>query len=157
MYRGRLELNPRTTEKSLAFEFERAHFVTLGLIYEKRPRFSGGVFAPLLSRVDIFLNGPLSEALAEREQHAAQIERAESLLNALVAKAKKRGLTHPYLKNYIVARCNPLTRARKNVPSLKSALASLCKSLEEFDLARIHFGEVRNAAAIAAASATDGA
>ena len=32
MYRGRLEQNPRTTEKSLAFEFERAHFVTLGLI-----------------------------------------------------------------------------------------------------------------------------
>jgi hypothetical protein len=48
--------------------------------------------------------------------------------NNLVAHGKKRGLTHPYLKNYIVARCNLLTRVRKNIPSCKAALTSLRKS-----------------------------
>ena len=56
-----------------------------------------------------------------------------------------------------MARSNPLTRARKNLPSFKSALGSLTKSLEEFDLGRIHFGQIRDAAAIAAAAGAEGA
>jgi len=153
MYRGKLAQNPRTPEKRLEFEFERAHFVTLGLVYEKTARFSGAVYAPVLSRVDKFLNEPLSDALGQRAQRAAQVERADELLSELIARANKRGLTHPYLKNYIVARCNPLTRTRKNMPSYKTALDSLCRGLEQFDLAKVHFGEVRTAAAIAAATA----
>jgi ParB family chromosome partitioning protein len=152
MYRARLATNARAAEKNFAFEFERAHFATLGLLYERKARFSGAIYAPLLSRVDKFLNEPLEEAFEERERRAAQIERADELLVDLVARGKKRGLTHPYLKNYIVARCNPLSRARKNIPSCKGALESLCRALEQFDLAKIHFGEVRTAAAIAAAT-----
>jgi ParB family transcriptional regulator, chromosome partitioning protein len=155
MYRGKLTDNPRAAEKTFAFEFERPHFATLGLIYEKKARFSGAVYAPLLSRVDKFLNEPLEDAFAQRQQRAAQIERADELLNDLVVRARKRGLTHPYLKTYMVARCNPLTRARKNVPSFKAALDSMCRALEQFDLSKIHFGEVRTAAAIAAAAVPD--
>jgi ParB family transcriptional regulator, chromosome partitioning protein len=155
MYRGKLADNPRAAEKSFAFEFERPHFATLGLIYEKKARFSGAVYAPLLSRVDKFLNEPLEDAFEQRVQRAAQVEQADELLNELIARAKKRGLTHPYLKTYIVARCNPLTRARKNMPSCKAALDSMCRALEQFDLSKIHFGEVRTAAAIAAATTTE--
>jgi ParB family chromosome partitioning protein len=155
MYRGKLAGDPRAAEKTFAFEFERPHFATLGLIYEKKARFSGAVYAPLLSRVDKFLNEPLQDALEDRAERAAQVERANELLSDLITRAKKRGLTHPYLKNYIVARCNPLTRARKNVPSCKAALDSMCRALEQFDLSKIHFGEVRTAAAIAAASAAE--
>jgi ParB family chromosome partitioning protein len=156
MYRARREQSPRATEKSFAFEFERAHFITLGLIYETRPRFAGGVFAPLLTRVDGFIAEPLEHAYAEREERAAAVNHADELLTALVARGKRHGLTHPYLKNYIAARCNPLSRARKNMPSFRTALTSLSRALEEFDLAKVHFGNVREAAAIAAASATDG-
>jgi ParB family chromosome partitioning protein len=155
MYRARLEETPEALEKDLAFEFERAHFATLGLLYEKAARFSGGVYAPLLSRVDNFMAKPLRGALGEREERAAQIEQADGLVASLVAKGKKRGLTHPYLKNYIVARCNPLTRARKNLPSCRAALNSLVKALEQFDLSKIHFGQVQSAAQIAAAVAAD--
>jgi ParB family transcriptional regulator, chromosome partitioning protein len=151
MYRARLESAPRSAEKDFAFEFERAHFITLGILYDKNSRFSGGVYAPLLSRVDGFLTKPIRDAIEEREERAAQVQRADEVLNALVARGKKRGLTHPYLKNYIVARCNPLTRARKNLPSCRAALNSLIKSLEEFDLGRIHFGQIQSAAQIAAA------
>jgi ParB family transcriptional regulator, chromosome partitioning protein len=152
MYRSKLADNPRAPEKSFAFEFERPYFATLGLIYEKKARFSGAVYAPLLSRVDKFSNEPLADAFEERAERATQIERADELLNELIARAKKRGLTHPYLKTYIVARCNPLTRARKSLPSCKAALDSICRALEQFDLSKIHFGEVRTAAAIAASA-----
>jgi ParB family chromosome partitioning protein len=153
MYRRKLESEPRAAEKKFSFEFERAHFATLGMIYEEKARFSGAIYAPILSRVDNFLNEPLQDAFEERTQRAAQVQRADELLNDLIARGKKRRLTHPYLKNYIVARCNPLTRARKNMPSCKSALDSLCRALDQFDLSKIHFGEVRTAAAIAASSA----
>jgi ParB family chromosome partitioning protein len=152
MYHARLEEQPRASEKTFAFEFERAHFITLGILYEKNPKFSGGVYAPLLSRVDDFVTKPLKDAWEERQERAAQVERADSLVVELVAKGKKRGLMHPYLKNFIVARSNPLTRARKTVPSCKTALASLLKALEEFDLGKIHFGQIREAAQIAAAT-----
>jgi ParB family chromosome partitioning protein len=152
MYRARLEEQPKSAEKDFAFEFERAHFITLGVLYEKKPRFSGGVYAPLLSRVDGFLNKPLKDAIDERVERAEQVERADELVVELVIKGKKRGLMHPYLKNFIIARSNPLSRARKNLPSCKSALSSLVKALEEFDLGKIHFGQIRDAAQIAAAT-----
>ena len=152
MYGARLEERPKSAEKDFDFEFERAYYITLGLLYEKKPRFSGGVYAPLLSRVDGFLAKPLKDAIEDRHDRATQVERADELAVALVAAGKKRGLMHPYLKNFIVARSNPLTRARKNLPTCKAALASMIKALEEFDLGKIHFGQIRDAAQIAAAT-----
>ena len=155
MYRARMEAHSRRQEKEFAFEFERAHFITLGILYEKKPKFSGGAFAPILSRVDNFLAKPLKDAFEEREERAAQVERADELVTDLVAKGKKRGLMHPYLKNFIIARCNPLGRARKTMPTCHAALNSLVKALSEFDLGKIHFGQIRDAAQIAAATTTE--
>jgi len=155
MYRARLEEQPRRAEKEFAFDFERAHFITLGLLYEKKPKFSGGAYAPILSRVDNFLAQPLKEAIGERQERAEQVERADDLVTDLVAQGKKRGLVHPYLKNFIIARSNPLTRARKTIPPCSTALNSLIKALSEFDLDKIHFGQIRAAAQIAAATATE--
>jgi len=155
MYRGRLEQNPRASEKDFDFEFEKAAFITLGLCYEKNKKFSGGAYSPILTRVDTFMNKPLREAIEEREDRATEVQRADELVNDLVAKGKKRGLMHPYLKNFIIARCNPLTRARKTMPTYKAAMTSLTKSLEEFDLGKIHFGQIREAANIAAAVSSE--
>ena len=155
MYRARLEAAPRALEEDFAFEFERAHFITLGILYDRVKRFSGGVYAPLLSRVDGFLAKPLREAAEEREERAALVEQADKVLTALVARGKKRGLTHPYLKNYIAARCNPLSRARKNLPACRTALNGMIKALEEFDLGKIHFGQIQSAAAMVAAATVE--
>ena len=155
MYRGRLEAKPDAAEKDFDFEFEKAAFITLGLCYEKNKKFSGGAYSAILTRVDTFINKPLRDAMAEREERAAEVQRADELVNQLVVKGKKRGLVHPYLKNFIIARCNPLTRARKTMPTFKVALASLTKSLEDFDLGKIHFGQIREAANIAAAVSSE--
>src|SRR5262249_39473714 len=145
MYRGRLEHRPSSSEKEFDFEFERAAYITLGLCYEQNKKFSGGAYNAILSRVDTFIDEPIKDAIAEREEPAAMVQRADELVTELVAKGKKRGLMHPYLKNFIIARCNPLGRARKTMPSFKSAVGSLVKSLEEFDLGKIHFGQIRDA------------
>ena len=155
MYRARLEATPQAIEKNFAFEFERPHFITLGIQYAEAPRFSGGVYAPLLSRVDGFLIKPLCEAIEEREERAALVSRADDVLTALVARGKKRGLVHPYLKNYIAARCNPLSRARKSLPTCGTALNTFIKALEDFDLGKIHFGQIQSAAALVAAASIE--
>ncbi len=155
MYRGRLEGQPRASEKDFEFEFEKAAFITLGLCYEQKKKFSGGAYSPILTRVDTFMSKPLREAMEEREERAAAVQHADDLVNELVAKGKKRGLMHPYLKNFIIARCNPLSRVRKTMPTYKAAMASLTKSLEEFDLGKIHFGQVREAANLVAAASAE--
>ena len=155
MYRGRLGGRPGANEKDFDFEFEKAAFITLGLCYEQNKKFSGGAYSPILTRVDTFMNKPLREAMEEREERAATVRHADELVNDLVTKGKKRGLMHPYLKNFIIARCNPLTRVRKTMPTYKAAMASLIKALEEFDLGKIHFGQVREAANLVAAASSE--
>src|SRR5512141_2098011 len=63
MYRALAQEQPRTGEKDWAFQFESPHFVTLGVVYEGNRRFAGGAFAPILKRVDNFLDGRLPKAL----------------------------------------------------------------------------------------------
>lgn len=150
MYRGLMELNDRRTEEDYAFQFEQPHFITLGLLYEKTPRFSGSVFAPILRRVETFLKVGLAKAYPEREGRAAQVEAADKALSAVVARLKKRGIAHPYIKNFVLARCNPLTRARKTVPSFDQAFEKLTASLEKFDPAAVRVEDVARAATFAA-------
>src|SRR3989449_5566992 len=52
MYRALAKDEPETTEERWTFQFESAHFITLGLLYEENKRFAGGAFAPILRRVD---------------------------------------------------------------------------------------------------------
>ncbi len=149
MYRGLMEQDGAKSEEHYAFQFEQPHFITLGLLYEHKPRFSGSVFAPLLRRVEGFLKSGLAKAYPERERRAAQVEGADKLLTEVVAGLKKRGIAHPYVKNFVLARCNPLTRARKTVPSFDQALERLTASLEKFDPASIRMEDVTRAAVFA--------
>jgi ParB family chromosome partitioning protein len=156
MYRGLRDDQGARRETDFAFEFEEPHFITLGLLYEKRPRFAGGAFAPLLRRVDKFLDEPLRKAYANREERAGKVEAADDVLAKRVAELKKRGVNHPYVKNFVLARCSPLTRARKSVPSFDSALDRLLKALEDFDAARVSYGDVARAGMFAAPPAAEG-
>ncbi|HZM69531.1 MAG TPA: hypothetical protein VFB95_04095 [Candidatus Cryosericum sp.] len=142
MYRGLMEEDGRRAEDEFAFQFEEPHFATLGLLYEKNGRFAGGAFAPLLRRVDKFLKAPLRTSYGTRQERAARVEEADRLLKGIVEKLKRRGITHPFVKNFVLARCNPLTRARKTVPSFDQALSRLIDSLEGFDVEKIRREDV---------------
>ena len=146
MFRGLMTEVPRRAEEDFAFQFEEAHFITLGLLYEKAPRFSGSVHAPILRRVDTFLKQPLPKAYGEREQRAEMVATADTLLTDVVARLKRKGIAHPYVKNFVMARVNPLTRARKTVPSFEQALAKVQAALEAFDVDTIRNEDLARAA-----------
>jgi ParB family chromosome partitioning protein len=150
MYRGLSEEQPRTGEEDWAFQFEAPHFVTLGLLYEENKRFAGGVFAPILKRVDKFLKGRLPDTLEERQARAAKVKAADDALARAVAALKKRGISHPYVKNYVLARASPLTRARKTVPSFYQAFSKLAAAIEGFDATKVRYEDVQRAAVFAA-------
>src|SRR5262245_60788248 len=125
MYRGLVESEPGRGEEDFAFQFEAPHFVTLGLLYQRNKRFSGGRFAPMLRRVDRFLKGTFPKTLPVREERADQVAAADEALAAVVAKLRKRGITHPYVKNFVLSRTTPLTRARKTLPSFEQTFKKL--------------------------------
>jgi ParB family chromosome partitioning protein len=150
MYRGLLEEGSKATEEDYAFQFEAPHFITLGLLYDARPRFAGGAFAPILRRVDRFLKTPLPKAYAERERRAELVRAADDALTDVVAKVKKRGVNHPYVKNYVLARTTPLSRARKTLPSFEQTFERLRENLEAFDPAKVRLDEIARAAIFAA-------
>jgi ParB family chromosome partitioning protein len=145
MYRTLAEASPSKTEENFEFEFEEAYYITLGLLYERHPRFSGSVFAPILRRVDAFLPGKLSKAIEEREKRANLVDHVNDLLTDAVARLKKRGINHPYVKNFVVARCNPLSRARKKLPDFDTTLSKLEASLEKFDVSSIRQEDIARA------------
>jgi ParB family chromosome partitioning protein len=155
MYRGALTEQPTSTEEDWAFQFESAHLITLGLLYEQNKRFAGGAFAPILRRVDKFLKVGLRKGLEDREERAALVRAADETLASVVAKVKKRGINHPYVKNYLLARTTPLTKARKTLPSFDQTFKKLRENLESFDVAKVRYDEIQRSAIMMAPAAAD--
>jgi len=143
MYRGLAEQEPDRGETDYTFEFEAPHLVTLGVLYEADKRFAGGAFAPILRRVDRFLEGPFRRTLPQREERADQVREADAALAQVVARIHKRGIRHPFVKNYVLARTNPLTRQRKTLPSFGQALSKLIANLEAFDVGQVRYEDIQ--------------
>ena len=155
MYRGLVEEQPSSTEEDWARQFESPHFITLGLLYEENKRFAGGAFAPIVRRVDKFLKLSLRKGLEEREERAGLVRAADETLAAVVAKVKKRGINHPYVKNYLLARTTPLTKARKTLPSFEQTFKKLRDNLEEFDVAKVRYDEIQRSAIMLSPAAAE--
>jgi len=154
MYRGLCEEEPRRSETDYAFQFEAPHLLTLGLLYEENKRFAGGAFAPILKRVDRFFEGSFSKTRVEREERGASVKAADEALIQVVAQLKKRGIRHPFVKNYVLARTTPLSRQRKTLPSFDQTFTKLVANLEAFDVAKVRYEDVQRTA-LAAAPALD--
>ena len=150
MYRGLMERPQKHDEEHFAFQFEEPYFITLGLLYEKNARFAGGAYSSILRRVDRFLKSPLPKAYTTREERAARVAAADAILKGIVDKLKRRGINHPFVKNFVLSRCNPLTRARKSVPTFEQALDRLIKSLQAFDVQKIRQEEIARSSVMAA-------
>jgi len=150
MYRGLVTEEPGSGEEDYAFQFESAHFITLGLLYEENARFAGGAYAPILRRVDKFLKGNFPRTLREREERAALVREVDAALGQVVAKLKKRGINHPYVKNFVLARTTPLTRQRKTLPSFEQTFKKLAANLDDFDVAKVRYEDIQRSAIMAA-------
>jgi len=155
MYRSLAEQKPASTEEDYTFQFESPHFITLGLLYETNKRFAGGAFAPILRRVDKFLKLALRKGLEERQERAGLVRETDEALAEVVAKVKKRGINHPYVKNYLLARTTPLTRARKTLPSFEQTFKKLRANLEDFDVSKVRYDDIQRSAIMIASPAAE--
>jgi ParB family chromosome partitioning protein len=108
MARSLARRQPGARETEFADQFESAELLTLGIIYENVPRFAGGAYGPLLKKVDRFSTRPLPAGLREREGYAARLQAIETEVKKIVAGLQARGFKSPYLRNYVVARINPV-------------------------------------------------
>ena len=102
--------NHQATSKESQFtaEFESADLLTLGIVYEKSSRFAGGAYSALLKKVDRFSERTLPVSLREREGFAARLLEIDNQVKKLITGLQARGFKSPYLRNYVVARINPV-------------------------------------------------
>src|SRR5262245_39145607 len=144
MYRDLVKLSEET-ESHYELEFEGSSLVTLGFAYEQRGRLAGGTYNPVLRKVDQWVKGPLAEAQAERERRAGLVLALDDAVNAAVAKLKEKGLTSPYLKNFVVARVNPLRFIKGEPPSFDELLATMTSRAAKMDADKVKPGDLAKA------------
>src|SRR5499425_1130768 len=65
IYRGLIEEDATRPESKFSFYLEEAAFVTLGVCYERVPRFGGGVYHPILRRLETFSDETLRTAIKD--------------------------------------------------------------------------------------------
>ena len=138
---ARSDRNKRETD--FAAEFEAPELLTLGIIYEDDARFAGGAYNPLLKKVERFGDKPLPTSLREREAWAARLVEIDGDVKRIVARLQQQGLRSPYLRNYVVARINPVRFVKpkkgeaKPPMTVPQALLRMSAAAKKFDTSKV--------------------
>jgi ParB family chromosome partitioning protein len=154
MARAIAKERPRTKENEELVAFEAPFLLTLGACYEQRTRFSGSAYQPMLRRVEQFLDATVPKALQQRQQWANRILKIDDLVAKHVKALQERGMTSPYLKTLVVARCNPvrwIPQKRGAPPPMTTAeaIARMDAAAKKFDPAKVKMGDLALVAAVA--------
>ena len=136
IYRNLIEESGAKAEKEFSYYLEEASLATMGLCYEKNPRFSGGVYNPFVRRLTEFSDEPLSRAVKQHEKCAAMLLELDEQVVAVVQKLKAKGFVSPYLKAFVVARSNPL-RFMKEPPELEDLIMTIRGKVERFNVDKV--------------------
>ncbi|HEX4586132.1 MAG TPA: ParB/RepB/Spo0J family partition protein [Burkholderiaceae bacterium] len=156
MARTLAKRDPRAKEARFAAEFEAPELLTLGIVYERNARFGGGAYNSFLKKVDRFDSRTLPVSLRFREDWAARIEQIDAQVGRIVEALHARGMKSPYLRNYVVARINPVrfVRAKKGdtgaAMPIAQALTRMAAAAAKFDLASVSASDVALVAAAVA-------
>ena len=138
----------RQPESDYAFEFEEPSYLTLGLCYEQRPRFSGGAYQPVLRRIEMFQEEALARALSRREKWAGKVMAIDDRVAAVVDQLKKRGLTSPYLKPFVVARINPIRFSKATEFDVDEVLGKMAAAADRFNVEKVKQEDVARAGGV---------
>ena len=137
IYRGLVDEDASRPESQFAFYLDEAALVTLGICYERLPRFGGGAYHPILRRLESFTDDPLRNSLKRHEKLAAAVLDLEEKVAAVVKKLKGRGLVSPYLRSFVVARINPLRWIKGELPALEDVLTTMRERATKFNADKI--------------------
>ncbi len=141
MYRGLVGARAGN-ELEFAALFEEPAFITLGAAYEKRPRFSGGAYHPIVKRLEQFLDLTLEKGLAIREERAAKLLELDDAVIEIVNRLKAKGLVSPYLKNFVVARINFLRFKREGTAEFDPTIAKMLQMGRKFNVDNVNKEDV---------------
>jgi ParB family chromosome partitioning protein len=108
MARSLAKRHATSREAHYSAEFESAELLTLGIVYEEATRFAGGAYSSFLRKVDRFSDRTLSASLREREGFASRLLAIDAQVKRLIEALQAKGFKSPYLRNYVVARINPV-------------------------------------------------
>jgi ParB family chromosome partitioning protein len=149
---------PRSKETDFASEFEEPALLTLGIIYQQNGRFAGSPYFSFLRKVDRFANSVLAKSLSDREGLAARLMEIDERVKEIVEALKKRGFRSPYLRNYVVARINPVRfhrahRGKKGDTAppmaMGAALTRMAASARGFNVSSVREQDLALVAAVA--------
>ena len=146
IYRGLLDEDASRPESSFTFYLDESSLVTLGICYERVPRFGGGVYHPILRRLESFTDAPLRTAIRDHEKRASLVLELEEKVAAAVKKLKERGLVSPYLRAFVVARVNPLRWIKGEPPPLEEVLRTMRDRAARFSVEKIKPQDLSGAA-----------
>jgi ParB family chromosome partitioning protein len=145
---------PRAREADYEDQFEEPALLTLGIVYESNGRFAGSPYFSFLRKVDRFSTSSLAKSLREREGYAARLVEIDDRVKEIVAELKKKGFRSPYLRNYVVARINPVRwhRAKKGETAppmaIGAALTRMAGSARSFDVSSVREQDLAVVAAL---------
>ena len=137
IYRGLVDEDAMRPESGFAFYLDEPALVTLGICYERVPRFGGGAYHSILRRLEAFTDEPLRTALKDHEKRATMVLDLEEKVAAAVKKLKERGLVSPYLRAFVVARINPLRWIKGDPPPLEDVLKTMRERAAKFNAEKI--------------------
>jgi len=146
----------RAAEDSYAAEFEAPELLTLGLVYDENGRFAGGAYSPFLKKVDRFSSRTLAASLRERQGYATRLLAIDVEVKRIIEELKARGFRSPYVRNYVVARINPVrfVRTKKGAGESKppmpiaAALTRMSASARKFNTATVKESDLALVAAV---------
>ena len=136
IFRNLMDEGTQQSEKDVSYYLEEPSFVTMGLCYEKNPRFSGSVYNSFVRRLTEFSDAPLAKALREHEKTAGKLLELDERVNDVVKRLKAKGFVSPYLKSFVIARSNPL-RFMKEPPALEDLLNTIRGKVERFNVDKV--------------------
>jgi ParB family chromosome partitioning protein len=140
MARSLAKRHPASKEVEYAKEFESAELLTLGIVYEQSSRFAAGAYSSFLRKVDRLSERSLAASLREREGFASRLLQIEAQTKRIIQTLQKKGFKSPYLRNYVVARINPVRfhkiKKGDNKPPmpLAQALTRMAAAAKKFNL-----------------------
>lgn len=148
IYRDLMAEDGSRPESQFSFYLEDPAYVTIGVCYERHPRFAGGAYHPILRRTERFVDDSLDAAIKTHENLATLTLDLEEKVAAAVARLKERGLTSPYLRSFVVARINPLRWIKGELPPAEQVLTQMrdraakfkTEGVKQEDLARMGGG-----------------
>ncbi|MCH2186368.1 hypothetical protein MK280_10905, partial [Myxococcota bacterium] len=118
----------------------------------------GGAYSPLLKKIDRFSEKTLGASLKERGNWAKRFLSIDADVKRIIAELQQRGFRSPYLRNYVVARINPVRfhRAKKGETeppmTVSAALTRMASAARRFDTQTVRDSDVALVASMSSGS-----